>query len=165
MPDDDPAKTMLGDAQWAWLGEQLREPAELRLIVSSIQVVAEAHGWERWGNLPRERQRLYQPSSATPAPTASSFSRATGISGALYRQSTGVPYPLIEITSSGINQVFPSNREAGPNRLGSVFGAAHFGTIDVDWWESSVTLSIRGMNGEPVRRLSVSLEELRPGSR
>jgi alkaline phosphatase D len=59
LPDDDPAKTMLGDTQWAWLAERLREPAELRVIVSSIQVLAEGHGWERWGNLPRERQRLF----------------------------------------------------------------------------------------------------------
>ena len=51
VPDDDPGKTMLGEVQWAWLADRLREPAELRLIVSSIQVVAEAHGWERWGNL------------------------------------------------------------------------------------------------------------------
>ena len=59
LPDDDPAKTMLGDAQWAWLAERLREPAALRLIVSSIQVLAEGHGWERWSNLPKERQRLF----------------------------------------------------------------------------------------------------------
>jgi alkaline phosphatase D len=59
LPDDNPAKTMLGDTQWAWLAERLREPAELRVIVSSIQVLAEGHGWERWGNLPRERQRLF----------------------------------------------------------------------------------------------------------
>ena len=50
---------MLGDAQWAWLAERLREPAALRLIVSSIQVLAEGHGWERWSNLPKERQRLF----------------------------------------------------------------------------------------------------------
>jgi alkaline phosphatase D len=59
VPDDDPAKTMLGETQWSWLEEQLLQPAELRLVASSIQVVAEGHGWERWGNLPRERQRLY----------------------------------------------------------------------------------------------------------
>ena len=58
MPDDDPGKTMLGEAQWAWLREQLLKPAELRLIVSSIQVLAEGHGFERWGNLPRELQKL-----------------------------------------------------------------------------------------------------------
>ena len=45
LPDPDPAKTMLGKAQWAWLEQQLRAPAELRLIVSSIQVVPEGHGW------------------------------------------------------------------------------------------------------------------------
>jgi alkaline phosphatase D len=164
IPDDDPAKTILGEAQWAWLAERLREPAELRLIVSSIQVVVEGHGWERWGNFPRERQRLYDLIRDTGANGVVFLSGDRHI-GALYRQTDGVPYPLIEITSSGINQVFPANREAGPNRIGAVFGAANFGTIDVDWWEGSVTLSIRGMNGEPVRRLSVALQDLRPGGR
>ena len=57
-PDPDPAKTMLGAAQWQWLEAQLRQPAEVRLLVSSIQVLAEGHRWERWGNLPAERERL-----------------------------------------------------------------------------------------------------------
>ena len=60
LPDPDPAKTMLGEAQWTWLGERLREPADLRLLVSSIQVLPEGHGWERWGNLPLERERLLE---------------------------------------------------------------------------------------------------------
>ena len=38
-PDADPAKTMLGERQWSWLAEELRRPAELRLVVSSIQVI------------------------------------------------------------------------------------------------------------------------------
>ena len=42
---------MLGEAQWSWLRQELQQPAELRLVVSSIQVLAEAHGWKRWGNL------------------------------------------------------------------------------------------------------------------
>jgi alkaline phosphatase D len=57
-PDADPAKTMLGAAQWAWLEAELRKPAEIRLLVSSVQVLADGHGKERWGNLPRERDRL-----------------------------------------------------------------------------------------------------------
>ena len=43
IPDEDPSKTMLGDAQWAWLENELKRPAELRLIVSSIQVLSEGH--------------------------------------------------------------------------------------------------------------------------
>ena len=49
---------MLGAAQWAWLRAQLLQPAELRLIVSSVQVLAEGHGWEGWDNLPLERTKL-----------------------------------------------------------------------------------------------------------
>src|SRR5262249_48220194 len=131
------------------------------LIVSTIQVVADGHGWERWGNFPRERQRLYDLIRDTGANGVIILSGDRHV-GAIYRQTDGVPYPLIEITSSGINQVFPGNREPGPNRIGAVFGAANFGTIDVDWSSGSVTLSVRGMNGESVRRVSVALQDLRP---
>ena len=56
----DSTSTMIGEDQWKWLAAQLKVPAELRLIVSSIQVVPLDHGWEKWGNLPRERQRLLE---------------------------------------------------------------------------------------------------------
>ncbi|MBC8003466.1 MAG: alkaline phosphatase family protein, partial [Opitutaceae bacterium] len=57
---DDPAATVLGDAQWSWLREQLQQHADVRLICSSIQVVPEDHGWEKWMNHPREREKLYR---------------------------------------------------------------------------------------------------------
>lgn len=160
LPDDDPAKTMLGETQWAWLAERLGEPADLRLIVSSIQVLAEGHGWERWGNLPRERQRLFDLIGRTKAGGVVFLSGDRHIGG-LYRGASGSPYPLVEITSSGINQAFQDNREQGPNRLGAVYGAPNFGTIDIDWWEGTVVLSLRGTNGEPVRRHALRLDELR----
>ncbi len=36
-PDESPDKTMLGETQWTWLEEQLRQPAEIRLLVTSTQ--------------------------------------------------------------------------------------------------------------------------------
>jgi alkaline phosphatase D len=159
VPDDDPTKTILGAEQWQWLAERLREPAELRLIVSSVQVVAEGHGWERWGNFPRERQRLYNLVRETGANGVVFISGDRHIGG-LYRETNGTPYPLVEITSSGLNQVFAGNREVGPNRLGAVYGAANFGTVDVDWWEGVVALSLRNEAGEVVRRTSVRLADL-----
>lgn len=57
-PNNDPMATMLGDAQWKWLEQQLKVPARLRLLCSSIQLVAEDHGHEKWMNLPRERDKL-----------------------------------------------------------------------------------------------------------
>jgi alkaline phosphatase D len=159
LPDDDPAKTMLGDAQWAWLADRLREPAEVRLVVSSVQVLAEGHGWERWGNLPRERQRLYDLIRDTGANGVVFLSGDRHVGG-LYRESAGTPYPLVEITSSGINQEFAANREPGPNRLGAVYGASNFGTVEIDWWEGILTLSLRNGAGEAVRRHAVRLDDL-----
>jgi alkaline phosphatase D len=59
-PNRDPAATMLGDVQWTWLAEQLKRPAELRLICSSIPVLHEEQPNEKWDNLPLERARLFK---------------------------------------------------------------------------------------------------------
>jgi alkaline phosphatase D len=161
VPDPDPSKTMLGDAQWQWLRETLAEPAELRLVVSSVQLLAEGHGWERWGNLPRERQRFFDIVAETRAAGVVILSGDRHI-GALYREARGVPYPLVEVTSSGLNMTFPNAREESPNRLGALYGFANFGTIDIDWWERSVTLALRDEAGQVRRRLAVDLDALKP---
>lgn len=159
LPDDSPEKTMLGPEQWAWLEERLKEPADLRLIVSSIQVVADGHGWERWGNFPRERQKLYDLIRSTKARRAIFLTGDRHI-GAIYKETANTPYPLYDITSSGITQHFSGANEPGPNRISPLFGAENFGTIDIDWWANTVTLSLRGMNGETVRRQVVDLGEI-----
>jgi alkaline phosphatase D len=160
LPDDDPAKTMLGEAQWDWLRACLQEPAELRLIVSSIQVVVEGHGWERWGNFPRERQRLYDLIASTRARGVVFLSGDRHI-GALYRESERTPYALTEITSSGINRQFVNAREQGPNRLGELYPRVNFGTVEIDWQNKRVTLALRDEDGVVQRNVVLSLNELR----
>jgi alkaline phosphatase D len=162
VPDPDPAKTMLGAAQWAWLREQLLEPAELRLIVSSVQVLAEGHAYERWGNLPLERARLLDLIAKTGTGGVILLSGDRHV-GALYERRAGMPYDLYEITSSGINMTYAASREPGPLRLGAVYGAPNFGTIDIDWWAGEIRLSVRSMNGEPVRQVTIPLAALEPG--
>jgi alkaline phosphatase D len=161
LPDPDPAKTMLGAAQWAWLRDQLEQPAEVRLIVSSIQVLAESHGWERWGNLPRERERLFGLIAETGAQGVILLSGDRHVGG-LYHRPAAEPYGLYELTSSGLNMTYPAATEAGPLRLGAVYGAANFGSIDIDWWAGEVALAVRAGNGEPVRRIRLALAELSP---
>jgi alkaline phosphatase D len=159
VPDDDATKTLLGMEQWAWLEEQLKVPADLRLVVTSIQLLADGHGWEKWANLPRERQKLFDLIGTTKASRVLFLSGDRHI-GALYRETKGTPYPFYELTSSGLTQYFSAASEEGQNRIGAVFGAVNFGTIDVDWWAGNVTLAIRAMNGEPVRRQVIELGEL-----
>jgi alkaline phosphatase D len=158
LPDPDPAKTMLGAAQWAWLEQQLRQPAELRLIVSSVQVLAQGHGWERWGNLPRERARLLALIASSGAQGVILLSGDRHVGG-LYH-APAAPYGVYEITSSGLNMTYPAASEAGPLRLGALYGAANFGTIDIDWWAGEVALSVRAMHGEAVRRIVIPFAAL-----
>ena len=146
LPDADPAKTMLGATQWAWLAGELRKPAELRLIVSSTQVLAEGHGWERWGNFPLERQKLFDTIRQSGAKGVVFVSGDRHI-GALYREQPPGLHPLYEMTSSGLNMVYRAAKEPGPNRLGALYAATNFGAIDVDWWERTVTLALRDEGG------------------
>jgi alkaline phosphatase D len=161
LPDSDPAKTMLGEAQWEWLAEQLRKPAELRLLVSSVQVLAEKHGFERWGNLPLERQKLLDLIAESGARGVVLVSGDRHI-GALYRLSENLPYPLYEITSSGLNMAYAHNRDIGPLRLGEVYGRDNFGTIDIDWGAGAVTLAVRDMAGLAVRSATIPIAALSP---
>ncbi len=160
LPDPDPTKTMLGEAQWRWLDAVLREPAEVRLLVSSIQVLADGHGWERWGNLPLERQRLFDTLAETGAAGLIILSGDRHL-GAIYRRTDALPYPLYEITSSSFNRPFRNAREAGPHRLDDVYGDENFGVIAIDWQAGTVSLELRGLEGQVVRAQRLRLADLR----
>ncbi len=157
--DFDGSKTILGDAQWQWLGERLREPADVRLIVSSMQVVADGHGWERWGHFPFEMYKLYR---------LITVSRANGVVflsgdrhvGAIYRETRAAPYPLYELTSSGVTHPWREAAEAGPNRLGDLFADIHYGEVNIDWARQSLRLSIHDLQGVARRSQEVDLREL-----
>ena len=146
LPDPDPAKTMLGEAQWRWLEQQLRQPADLRLIVSGVQVLAEGHGWECWGNLPREKSRLLDLVHQTGAGSVVFLSGDRHI-GAFYRHQEPGRSPLTEMTSSGMTHAWAQAAEAGPNRLGELVRSNHFGTIDIDWDARAVRMALKDEAG------------------
>jgi len=159
VPDYDPAKTMLGEEQWAWLEQELSEPADIRLIVCSVQVIAQAHGYERWGNLPRERNRLFELISRTNASGVIFLSGDRHI-GALYKLDVGGPFPLYEVTSSSLNRPSSLKSEAGVYRLGEFYGRENFGMVAIDWVTESVSLELRDIEGEVVRQVVISLSEI-----
>ena len=154
LPDPDPAKTMLGEVQWAWLAGELRKPAELRLIVSTTQVLAEGHGWERWGNLPLERQKMFDTIRTSGARGVIFLSGDRHI-GALYRETPPGLYPLVDLTSSGLNKVYAAAKEPGPNRIGDLLARENFGTIEVDWPQRRLTLALRGLTGDVERAVAI----------
>jgi alkaline phosphatase D len=165
-PDDDPAKTMLGAAQWAWLESELKKPAEIRFLVSSIQVLAEGHGKERWGNLPRERDRLLRLIDDTKARGVIVLS-GDRHAGAFYKKTAARSYPLVELTSSSLNKPLdPAERgqyARTPELIGDYYYLENFGLINIDWASGTVRLSLHDVAGKEVAAVSLPFDELALG--
>jgi alkaline phosphatase D len=160
LPDADPSKTMLGEAQWAWLEAELRRPAEIRLLVSSIQILAEGHPFEAWKTLPSEQARLYRTIRESGARGLVLVSGDRHVA-ALYRRAGVAPYPLHEITASSLNQAHVrSNAETGPHQLGPVYTPANFGLVEIDWAARRLDLTVRGMDGAPQRQRALSFADI-----
>jgi alkaline phosphatase D len=133
IPHPDPNVTMLGEVQWKWLEEQLREPAELRIIASSIQFVSEFSGAEAWANMPREKERML---------ALLKKSRANGalfISGdrhwaELSRLDRDGDHPLYDLTSSALTEKHKRGTPT-PNRFrdGPTFHDTNVGLITINW--------------------------------
>lgn len=150
LPDDDPSKTVLGPAQWAWLEDVLQVPASLRIVVSSMQVLSDAHGFERWGLLPLERTKLI--GTLRKASGDVLFLSGDRHFGAIYRRADLDARPLVEVTSSGINMVYEGvdeAREPDPHRLGGPYAAPNFGTLEIQ--RGQVAIAIRDSTGWKVR--------------
>ncbi len=150
-PNAEPDATVLGDLQWKWLEEELRKPAEVRIIASSIQVIPTEHRWEKWANFPRERERLFGLIASTGANGVVFLSGDRHLAE-ISRLTTGVPYTLYEVTSSPLNQK-GGGSSAEPNRFRisqSNYREGNFGLITIDWDRRVLKLAILNEGGAEV---------------
>ncbi|NNE58169.1 MAG: alkaline phosphatase family protein [Hellea sp.] len=145
----DPSSTMLGDDQWAWLDGELKKPADLRILVSSIQVIAEGHGWEAWRTLPLQRQKLYDLLKDNGASNTIIIS-GDRHSGAFYERSDVTGARLLEMTTSSLNAPVSVWRarsgetriEPGPYRDGDPQMEVNYGMMDIDWTKRQAKLRL-----------------------
>jgi alkaline phosphatase D len=151
---------MLGEAQWQWLEEELRRPAEVRLLASSIQVLSDNHPYEAWWTMPNEQRRLLETIRASGAKGVIALSGDRHVA-ALYRRRRGLTYPLHELTASSLNKPFvQDDSELASTQLGRVYTPVNFGMVEIDWARRTVGLSVRGLDGAAVRSLTVPFSEL-----
>jgi len=147
------SQDMLGDEQWAWLEAQLARPADLRVIVSSVQVLATNHGWERWGQLPAERDRLLALLHAHPNTVIVSGDRHWA---SVYRDETG----LTELTTSAINRPAKHRiREAGIHQITLPFTEVNLGALEIDWPNKTAHLILLDENGVSQADIAVQIRD------
>ncbi len=179
LPNDDPAATVLGEVQWKWLAQQLRMPAELRLLCSGVQFLPDEHGSECWGNFPRERQRLWEVirDSHADGVVLLSGDRHLAEVMKLEPNEAGIGYPLFEVTSSSLNAPSGNITKGGVRfaneinryRVGLTYFDVNFGNVLIDWDQPDpvVRLQVREEKGQVVlqQRFPLSLLHARWRSR
>jgi alkaline phosphatase D len=133
------------------------------LLVSSIQVVADEHPFEKWTNFPKEREKLY------------ALLNSTGANGVLILSgdrhlaevsvdTKAISYPLYDVTSSGFNQASKGWRAPEKNgyRLAGMPYGDNFGFIAIDWSDDPrIAVQIRDEDGDATCGFKVRLSTLR----
>lgn len=135
---------LLGVQQWQWLEEQLVQPADLRLIVSSTQIIPNEKGMDEWGNYPRERQALFDLSETE------AFGTVVLLSGNVHFAEISEKHGLTELTSSGLTKANINSVYAAAENSYRIAGPViqpNFGTLEIDWEKSKLLMSIISESG------------------
>lgn len=142
--------TILGNTQWAWLAHELSNSnSDFNIIVSSIQFLSKEHGFECWGNFPHEVDQLKSIISSSKAKGVILLSGDRHISEFSRTKVEGLPYALVDFTSSGLTHAYSKfDGEPNPYRVGEVVNSESFGTLEFDFETNSVTFTMRGNDGE-----------------
>jgi alkaline phosphatase D len=164
-PDPAPEKTLLGEVQWKWLSEELKKPADLRIICSSIQFGHEYNGYESWTNLPTQQQKMFETIRNAKANGVVFVSGDVHWGEISKREFEGL-YSIYDVTASGLTMDWHKT-EPNKFRVGDVWPKNHFGLIEIDWTadDPSVTMQIIDVVGDVKVTHSISLSDLQMPAR
>lgn len=138
-----PGATILGATQWSWLEEELKKPAKVRIILSTLQFNSLYSGGENWAVLPLEKQKMYDLIKSTGANGVFFISGDVHFAELTKTQPDGM-YPIYDVTSSGITH--HEDKVASTNdaiRVGNGWNYVNFGFIDIDWKASPVSIKLQ----------------------
>ena len=153
--DFDPQKTLLGKKQWQWLKDKLNKDSDIKIILSSLQILSLGHGWESWDKLPLERERLFNLIDESDVSNLFILS-GDRHRGGFYRFKTNDNNDIYEFTSSSLNLPIPFNTEEnGPLRIGSTYRKANFGVVRI--FEDKVVMELTSNTGKVVNSLNLEI--------
>jgi alkaline phosphatase D len=141
---------ILGPEQWQWLEQQLTgSNADVHLIGSGIQVIASEHPYEKWGDFPQARQRLFDFVARSGARNVIFLSGDRHLGEISRLSDPRIPQPIYDITSSGMTHHAKDNffhsftHETNRLRCGKNFVDLNFGLIKFDWGGAPPTASLQ----------------------
>ena len=158
LPHYDTTKSFLGEQQWNWLKTTLQKKADYRIICSSTQFGISYNGYEAWANYPHEQLKMLQLIEETKA------NGVVFISGDVHyaeisKISANSPYPIYDVTSSGLTQTWHLSTP-NKNRIEGPFMGNNYGLLNIDTEQNLLKVEIRNSDGQAVINKEISLQEL-----
>jgi alkaline phosphatase D len=145
-----PEGDFLGEAQWEWLKDRLNnESVDLNVVMSSIQVIPEEHGWEKWANLSSSQDRLFDLITETNPKPLIFLSGDRHIAEISKINIDNISYPVYEFTSSGLSHTWSEKRpEPNRYRVGDLIIEKNYGLIKVNKSDHVLEMNfeVRGKN-------------------
>jgi alkaline phosphatase D len=148
IPNDYGQGTILGKTQWDWFDKELKTSnSNFNIIVSSIQFLSKEHGFESWGNMPHEVDKMKGIISDSKAKGVIFLSGDRHIAEISLDSVKNLNYPIIDFTSSGLTHSY-SSFQGEPNvyRISEVVSDLNFGVLRIDFKTNDVNMEIRGEN-------------------
>lgn len=142
---------MLGETQWKWLENELAtSKAGLNILCSSVQAIADEHPYEKWGNFPNERKRLFRLITTIKPKNLLILSGDRHMAEISKMQIEGLPYPLYDFTSSGMTHIRSGNSETNRYRIQEMVLDKNFGILRISWEGNNpiVTMEARGLQNK-----------------
>lgn len=126
--------TLLGEAQWEWLENELENSdAAIHIIASGSQVLPYQHHDEKWADYPLARKRLLRLlAQHQPA-------RTILLTGDRHKSEISRFFPkngaetIYEITSSGLTHNDRLRKEKNRYRVGKQIAVLNYGLLEINW--------------------------------
>jgi alkaline phosphatase D len=146
----EPDATILGNAQWTWLENELKSDFDFLFIFSSIQIIAKDHRFEKWSNFPNERAKLFK--------LLEQFNDKTILfSGDRHRAGIYGKNGIIEVTSSSMNKPGSSFTETDSYLIGKTYPQENYGVLEV--LQNKIRINIKDIKGNTLNSIEKSYKK------
>ena len=146
----EPDATILGNAQWTWLENELKSDFDFLFIFSSIQIIAKDHRFEKWSNFPNERAKLFE--------LLEQFNDKTILfSGDRHRAGIYRKNGIIELTSSSMNKPGSSFSETDSYLIGKTYPQENYGVLEI--LENTIHIKIKDIKGNTLNSIEKSYKK------
>ena len=142
--------TILGNAQWTWLENELKSDFDFLFIFSSIQIIAKDHRFEKWSNFPNERAKLFE--------LLEQFNDKTILfSGDRHRAGIYRKNGIIEVTSSSMNKPGSFFNETDNYLVGKTYPQENYGVLEI--LENTIHIKIKDIKGKTLNSIEKSYKK------